>query len=154
MPSVAVDKFAVVGKNIKSDNVSLHQKINRILLLKYRYRGFFPSDFVPTLENVTFAIIKMQPGNMRGDHWKIIANSRQKLCFADSLCRKNYCFFKQQFEQMMQNHYSPVPTLAVSTRYMQLFISSNTDKNKLQEFAMLMYFHSQVITSVFPVFLL
>ena len=35
-PSVAVDKFGVVGKKTsKMANVSLHQKINRIPLLKY-----------------------------------------------------------------------------------------------------------------------
>ena len=41
-----------------------------------------------------------------------------------------------------QNHYNPIPVFAVSTRYMQLFISSNSDKKKLQEFTMLMYFQS------------
>ena len=41
-----------------------------------------------------------------------------------------------------QNHYSPIPAFAVSTRYMQLFVSSKSDKKKLQEFTMLMYFQS------------
>ena len=83
------------------DNVSLHQIINRILLLKYRYRGSFPSDFVPTLDNDTFAIIKTQPSNMQSEHWIMIANSRQILFFADSLGRKRYSFLKQHYEQMM-----------------------------------------------------
>ena len=42
--SFAVDKFGDVGKNIKKDNVSLQQIINRMPLLKYRYRDSFPSD--------------------------------------------------------------------------------------------------------------
>ena len=50
-----------------------------------------------------------------------------------------------------QNHYSPLPAFAVSTRYMQLFISSNSDKKELEEFAMLMYFHSWVITCNFSI---
>ena len=50
-----------------------------------------------------------------------------------------------------QNHYSPLPAFAFSTRYMQLFISSNSDKKKLQEFAMLMYCHSWVITCNFSI---
>ena len=59
MSSVAVDKFGVVGKKTsKMDNVFLQQIFNRIPLLKYRYRGSFPSDYVPFLDNDTFAIIK------------------------------------------------------------------------------------------------
>ena len=85
MSSVAVDKFGVVGKTSKMDNVSLQQTINRIPLLKYRYRGSFPSDYVPTLDNDTFAIINTQPSNMQGEHWIMIANSRQKLFFLQTL---------------------------------------------------------------------
>ena len=42
LSSVAVDKFVVVEKTSKMDNISLQQILNRIPLLKYRYRGFFP----------------------------------------------------------------------------------------------------------------
>ena len=83
------------------DNVSLQQIINRSPLLKYRYGGSFPSDYVPTLDNDTFAIINRQPSNMQGEHWILIANSRQKLYFADSHGRQMYSFFKQPYEQMM-----------------------------------------------------
>ena len=79
----------------------LRQIINRIPLLKYRYRVSSPSDYVPTLDNDTFAIINTQPSNMRGEHWIMIANSRQILYFVDSLGRKKHSFLKQQFEQMM-----------------------------------------------------
>ena len=41
MSSVAVDKFGVVGKIFKKDNVSLQQIFNRIPLFKYRYCGSF-----------------------------------------------------------------------------------------------------------------
>ena len=83
------------------DNFALQQLINRILLLKFRYFGSFPSDYVPTLDNDTFAIINTQPSNMLGEHWELIANSRQNLYLADSLGRKKYSFVKQQYEQMM-----------------------------------------------------
>ena len=92
------------------DNVSLQQIINQILLLKYRYRGSFPSDYVLTLDIDTFAIKNTQPSNMQGEHWIMIANSHQKLCFADSLGRKKYSFLEQQNEQIMpeplQSHLS------------------------------------------------
>ena len=83
------------------DNFAPQQIINRILLLKFRYLGSFPSHYVPTLDNDTFAIINTQPSNMQGEHWIMIANCRQKLYFADSLGRKKYSFLKQQYEQMM-----------------------------------------------------
>ena len=83
------------------DNFALQQIINRIPLLKFRYLGSFPSDYVPTLDNDTFAFINTQPSNMQGEHWIMIANFRQKLYFADSLGRKKYSFLKQQYEQMM-----------------------------------------------------
>ena len=79
------------------ENVSLQQKINRITLLKYRYHGSFTYDYDPTLDNDVFAIINTQPSNMQGVHWKMIANSPQKLYFADSHGRKRYSFLKQQF---------------------------------------------------------
>ena len=91
----------LLEKTSKMDNVFLQQIINRIPLLKYRYRGSFPSDYVPTLDIDTFAIINTQPSNMQGEHWIMIANSCQKLYFADSLGRKKYSFLKQQYEQMM-----------------------------------------------------
>ena len=69
------------------DDVSLQQTINRIPLVKYRYRGSFPSDYVPTLDNDNLAIINTQPTKMQGEHWIMNANSRQKLYFADSLGR-------------------------------------------------------------------
>ena len=59
------------------DNVSIQQTFNRIPLLKYRYLGSFPSDYVPTLENDTFAIINTQTSDMQGEHWRMIANSRE-----------------------------------------------------------------------------
>ena len=47
------------------DNYALQQIINRIPLLKFRYLDSFPSDYVPTPDNDTFAIINTQPGNMQ-----------------------------------------------------------------------------------------
>ena len=83
------------------DNFSLQQMTNRMPLLKNRYRDSFPSDYVPLLDNNTFAILNTHPSNMEGEHWIMIANSRQILYFADSLGLKEYSFFKQHYEQMM-----------------------------------------------------
>ena len=38
---------------------------------------------------------------MQGEHWIIIANSRQLLFFAEFLGRKKYSFFKHCYEQIM-----------------------------------------------------
>ena len=83
------------------DNFALQQTINRIPLLKFRYLGSFSSDYVPTLDNDTFAIINTQPSNMQGEHWIMIAKFRQELYFADSLGCKGCSFLKQHYNQMM-----------------------------------------------------
>ena len=93
--------LVLLEETTKKDNDSLQQIINRIPLLKYRYRGSFPSYYGPTPDNDTFAIINTQPSNMQGEHWILIANSRQKLYFADSLGRQMYSLLKQHYEQMM-----------------------------------------------------
>ena len=61
------------------DNFALQQNINRILLLNFRYLGSFPSDYLPTLDNDTIAVINTQPSNMPGEHWIMIANLRNEL---------------------------------------------------------------------------
>ena len=94
------------------ENVSFQQVINRIPLIKYRYRGSFPSDYVPTLDNDTFAIINTRPRNMQGKRWIKIANSRQILYFADSLGRKKYSFLKQQYERMMPDPLQSHPSVS------------------------------------------
>ena len=58
--------LALLKKTSKMDNISLQQLINRVPLLKYRYRGSFPSIYVPTLDNDTFTIINTQPSSVQG----------------------------------------------------------------------------------------
>ena len=78
------------------DNFALQQIINRIHLLKFRYFGSFPSDYDPTLDNDTFAIINTQPSTMQGEHWIMIASFRLEFYFADSLGCKGYSFLDNQ----------------------------------------------------------
>ena len=81
------------------DNFALQQITNRIPLLKFRYLGSFPSDYVPTLDNDTLAIINTQPSKMQGEHWIMIANFRHEVYFADSLGCKGYSFLNNQHYQ-------------------------------------------------------
>ena len=83
------------------EKFALQEIINRISLLKIRHLGSFTSDFVPTLDNDTFAIINTQPSNMQVEHWIMIANCRHELYFADSLGCKGYSFLKQHYKQML-----------------------------------------------------
>ena len=69
------------------DKIVLQQIINRIPLLKCRHRGSFPSDDVPTLHIVTFAIINTQPSSMQGERWILFAN------------RVNFCLLQTLFSQ-------------------------------------------------------
>ena len=91
------------------DNFALQQFINRILLLKFRYLRSFRSDYVPTLDNDTSAIINTQPSNMQGEHWIMIANFRHEFYFAGSLGCKGYSFlnnqhYKQTIPAPLQSH--------------------------------------------------
>ena len=84
------------------DNFAPQQIICRIPLLSFRYFGSLPSDYVPTLDNNTFAIVNAQPSNMRGEHWIMIAIFRHDLFFADSLGCNGYSFLNNQhYKQMM-----------------------------------------------------
>ena len=74
------------------DNLALQQIINRIPLLKFRYLGLFPSDYVPTLDNDTFANINTQPCNMQGEHWIMIANFRHEFFLQTLLDVKSTVF--------------------------------------------------------------
>ena len=91
------------------DNFALQQIINHIPLLKFGYHGSFPSNYVPTPDIDTFAIINTQPSNMQGEHWIMIANFQQELYFADSLGCKWYSFlnnqnYKQMIPAPLQSH--------------------------------------------------
>ena len=83
------------------DKSALQQTINRVLLLKLRYLGLFLSEFVPTHDKDTFAIINTQPSNMQGEYWIMIANFRHEVYFEDSLGRKGYSFLNKHYKQMM-----------------------------------------------------
>ena len=79
MSSVAVGNLVLWERIFELDNTSLKQIVNRILLLKYRYMGSFPSDFVPNLPKDTFAIINTHPSNTSGEHWIMIAKFHHEL---------------------------------------------------------------------------
>ena len=78
----------LLGRISKTHKVSPQQIINRIPLRKYKYLGSFPSDYAQILPEETFVIINTPPTIMRGEHWIMIENSRQKMDFADSLGRE------------------------------------------------------------------
>ena len=103
------------------DNFALQHIINRICLLKCRYLGSFPSDYVPTHDNDTSAIINTQPSNMQGVQWIMNASFRHELYFADSVGCKGYSFVNnnnQHYKQMMpaplQTHPSVCGFYAIS----------------------------------------
>ena len=62
-------RFVLLEWIAKTDNVSLHQKTNRIQLIKYCSFVSFLFNFVPTLDHNTFAIINTQPSIMQCEHW-------------------------------------------------------------------------------------
>ena len=95
------------------DNTSLKQIVYRIPLLKCRYMGSFPSDFVPNLPNDTFAIINTHPSNTPEEHWIMIAKFHHELYSADSfgLSINNYPFQKQNYSQMVRTRLQDHPSV-------------------------------------------
>ena len=94
------------------DNTSVKQIVNRILSLKYRYMGSFPSDFVPNLLNDKFEIIDTQPSNTPEEHWIMIAKFHHEMHFADSLglSINKYLFLKQNYSQMVRTRLQDHPS--------------------------------------------
>ena len=80
------------------DNFSLQQIFNRILLLKYRYLGSFPSEYVPTPDNDTFVTVNTQRSNMQSEHWITIAKFCHEMNLADSFRSKKVPFSQTALE--------------------------------------------------------
>ena len=114
------------------------------------YLGSFPYDYVPTLDDGTFAVINTQPSNMQGEHWIMIANFRHELYFANSLGCKGYRFLNNQhYKQMMPAPLQSHPSVCgFYTKYAAFHLFKFHQK-KLQEFTMLMFTLLQVITCNF-----
>ena len=108
------------------DNTSLKRIVNSIPLLKYRYIGSFPLDFVPNLPNDTFAIINTQLSNTPREHWIMIAKFCHDMYSADclGLSIKIYHFLKQNYSQMVRTRPQDHPRVCeFNTKYaaFQLF---------------------------------
>ena len=107
-------RLVLLERMCKNGYFCSEQLISRILLLNFRYRGSFPSDYVPTLDNDTFSLINTHSSNMQGKHWIMIAKFRHELLFADSLGCKGYSFvnknnnhhYKQMMPAPLQSHLS------------------------------------------------
>ena len=141
------------------DHFPLQKFINRIPLLKFRCLGWFPSHYVPTPDNYTFASINTRPSNMQGEHWIMIANFRQELYFADSLGRKEYSFLNnnQHYMQMMptplQSHPSVCGFYTLSAafhlfKFQQGEITGGSDVTVLSFICIHMYFFEHFFVNV------
>ena len=68
---------------------------------------------------------------MQGEHWIMIANSRQMLYFADSLGRKKYSFLKQLYEQMMPEPLQSHPSVC---GFYTIYAAFHLSKFRQEEF--------------------
>ena len=139
MSSVAVDKFGVVGKkhlkriiylSNKEPTVSYNSSIGTVAL--------FPLIKFQLLTMTLLPKKRSNPAKCRVSIGSWL-QTLVKYCILQTLSVvKTTVSPSGIMNRWCRNHYSPIPASAVSTRYMQLFTSSNSDKMKLQEFAMLM----------------
>ena len=91
---------------------------------------------------------------MQGEHWIMIANSRQILCFAVSLGRKMCSSVKQQYEEMIPEPLQSHPSVCGFYTIYEAFHFFKFWREEKQEFTMLMCFHSEVITCIFSISLM
>ena len=103
-------KLVMLERISEPDIVSIQQIFNIIPLPMFLYLSSFPSECIPTFHNETFAIIYMQPNNMQGEHWMVVANFRHKIFF-QILCRQTCSFLKQQYKQMMPEPLQSEPSV-------------------------------------------
>ena len=122
------------------DNSALQQFINCIRLPNFRYLGSFPSNYVLTLDNDTFAIINTQPSKMQREHWIMIANFRREFYFAVLLECKGYSFLNNQhYKQMMRAPLQSHPSVCgFHTKY-AAFHLFKFRQEEITEFTMLLY---------------
>ena len=120
MASVAVEKFGVVEKKSRINNVS-PARIICISLFKYRYFDGFLSDYVPVLPNKTFPSKNTESNGIQSEH--LIRNYREKKFFADSFGSETYSMHKQHYEHKMPQPLQSHPNVcSFYTIYMQLSI--------------------------------
>ena len=67
------------------DNQSLLETINKIPILKYKYIGSFPANFIPLISKNTFCIINTDASDKMGSHWIMLANKEGKFYYGDSM---------------------------------------------------------------------
>ena len=91
---------------------------------------------------------------MQGDHWIMIANSRQQLYFADYLGRKKFSFLKQQYEQMMpeplQSHPSVCGFYATYAAF-HLFKFQQEENTGVPDVIVLPFISNYMKISIFPI---
>ena len=114
----------------KMDNFSFLQIIERILELRLKYMGSYPSDKVPQLTKYSFAIINSAPSNDRGEHWIMIARLNKTYYFIDSLGRKRstYSFLTKKYWQMVPRKLQNTDNLGDFTQFIQHFIFLNSTR--------------------------
>ena len=75
---------------------------------------------------------------MQGEHWMMIAISRQILYFADFPGRKKYIFLKQQNEQMIPEPLQSHPSVSRFYTIYAAFHVFKFQQEEITEFTMLM----------------
>ena len=111
MSPVAVDKLGFVGKYILGRECLSPANTQPDPATQVSVLWFIPSDYVPTPDTETFAIISTQPRKMQIEHWIMIENSRHNLFF----CRLSRAK-KVQFLQAAIRADEANSAFAVSTR--------------------------------------
>ena len=144
MSSVAVDKFGVVGKNVWKWIILLWNKLS-IVSFCSNFGTSVPSPET-MFQHLTMTLLLLSTRNPAICRVNIVSwlQISDMNCILQTLLDVKGTVFSttNTTSRWCQRPYSLTQIYAAFIQNMQLLISSNSDKKKLQEFTMLMYFHS------------
>ena len=85
------------------DNTSLHEVIERIPELNFRYIGCLPADFVPIFPKLSFSLFNTSSSSGVGEHWIMIGCLNRNYYCEVSLARSvtHYKLLKKNYEKMI-----------------------------------------------------
>ena len=144
MSTVAVDKFGVVGKNVQKWIILLCNKLSIVSLCSiFVIWVRSPQTMFQLLIMTLLLLSTRNPAVCRVNIGSWLQTSDMN-CILQSLVDVKGPAFSttSTTSRWCQRPYSLTQVHAAFIQYMQLFISASFNKKKLQEFTMLMYFHS------------
>ena len=150
MPSVAVDKFGVVGKNVRNWMILLCNNLSLVSLCSNSGTSVRSALTMFQLLIMTILLLSTRnPAICRVNIGSWLQISDRNYILQTLLYVRGRVFSSSTTSRWCQHPYSLTRVYAAFIQYMQLFISSSFSRKKIPGFTMLMYSLLYVITCNF-----